>query len=1296
MMEVSIRGENQQFCKCEGSKMEINGLLETEDNAEFLPEENGNNTQNENYDVSYLKTRRNAIDFSPVHIASDKINVEMDDDCDFVNNNQMTSHSVNDVSSEDILPTDNSPSCTVCFTKPSNDVKNIDTLDNRRLSCCCSMSLSQPIKLLHQTRNRRYGYTDAVCDASTHVQQQNHPHGLFSSSVWVMSDFLSKLEANRTALYESVAFPNFTSSSRSITAKRLLSQLECCFAYMHGGRDLCDAPIICFPHYPTLREVSDEDFQDVILYLASVTSASAADVGFVLLIDRRKDKWSSLRGILIRLASFFPGFLRMVLVLKPLGFLQGTISDIGFRWQKEDFRMKVPVMMISNSEELSSCIHSNQLTEEFGGDYQYNHQTWIKNRVLMEDYTTHASAVCKSLELYGTQLAETELPNDVLSTEALIKSQQSFTATHKGQIDELRNEAVELKNNISLPSNSGETLDRFHEAESLQSVLSLVEEMDIALERFWSKHEERLNQCLQLRQFEQHYKEAQLALEVFSQYLDGQNDNVGTTISWVESLIKEHLSMQDKFKECERKCEGVASSGDLLIENSHYAVDCIAPKCEELRQVSSNLSLAMEKRKEQLKENLVALTHIQEVNSWCDKGMTLLAGQILEKTQTFEGAHKALSELESFFGTKNDRLSNMKELNSPDLDEVVQDANHRLNDVTHLFEKRRASLKKVTTRHGERPVQLVEPSKQNKPTAATRGRSTSNENKRNSFTSLSNSPAKGRKSTPPPSKFVHSSSNADHQSKLRHVMKELLETERAYVEELRSIVEGYGKPIDDDQFSELVPESLKGKKNVLLGNMESIYQFHGDIFLSDLEECKETPANVGGCFIKRKDNFNIYCEYCQNSARSDHLRSLIGEKHPFFIECQQRLGHPLPLSAYLLKPVQRITKYQLLLQQMLKFSSTHKKELQAAVQSMLDVLKLVNDSMHQTAIVGYQSELESLGRLLMQGPFSVQVEHKKTRVKNLTRSRFSKPLHRHLFLFEKEILFCKQQAGDTTLISDANSASGNGNQCSSANNKGQIYLFKHSLKMGAAGITETMKNDPCKFEIWYQGREEVYTIVAPSAAVKQDWVHEIKKVLALQPKSETTPPAPHRANEKHGAKAKRSQSLTRKTKPATAHPEKQANKTEKSNLKKSKSTLQRSASMGKGKDKIFKRKNTEISTKSMKKNMIVEESKVKSKSLPRTLDPPPCSTSDTEDTSDNSRTSSGCRFVVMKDRSEVTDESEAILHVGDIVEILEAGKEGWVKVRLDDSGFEGWAPTSYMASMSETSSFESVSSYLST
>jgi hypothetical protein len=67
------------------------------------------------------------------------------------------------------------------------------------------------------------------------------------------------------------------------------------------------------------------------------------------------------------------------------------------------------------------------------------------------------------------------------------------------------------------------------------------------------------------------------------------------------------------------------------------------------------------------------------------------------------------------------------------------------------------------------------------------------------------------------------------------------------------------------------------------------------------------------------------------------------------------LGHKLPLAAYLLKPVQRITKYQLLLKDLLKFSDTGTctKELQKALDCMLVVLKCVNDSMHQIAITGF-------------------------------------------------------------------------------------------------------------------------------------------------------------------------------------------------------------------------------------------------------------------------------------------------------------------------------------------------------
>ena len=43
---------------------------------------------------------------------------------------------------------------------------------------------------------------------------------------------------------------------------------------------------------------------------------------------------------------------------------------------------------------------------------------------------------------------------------------------------------------------------------------------------------------------------------------------------------------------------------------------------------------------------------------------------------------------------------------------------------------------------------------------------------------------------------------------------------------------------------------------------------------------------------------------------------------PFFQSCQNKLNHALPLSAYLLKPIQRLTKYQLLIEQLVKYNQS--------------------------------------------------------------------------------------------------------------------------------------------------------------------------------------------------------------------------------------------------------------------------------------------------------------------------------------------------------------------------------------
>ena len=57
----------------------------------------------------------------------------------------------------------------------------------------------------------------------------------------------------------------------------------------------------------------------------------------------------------------------------------------------------------------------------------------------------------------------------------------------------------------------------------------------------------------------------------------------------------------------------------------------------------------------------------------------------------------------------------------------------------------------------------------------------------------------------------------------------------------------------------------------------------------------------------------MYSEYCKSRSQSEALMNECTESSAFFKGLQLNLAHKLPLDSYLIKPVQRITKYQLLL-----------------------------------------------------------------------------------------------------------------------------------------------------------------------------------------------------------------------------------------------------------------------------------------------------------------------------------------------------------------------------------------------
>ncbi|XP_078785923.1 pleckstrin homology domain-containing family G member 3 isoform X4 [Oryzias latipes] len=242
-------------------------------------------------------------------------------------------------------------------------------------------------------------------------------------------------------------------------------------------------------------------------------------------------------------------------------------------------------------------------------------------------------------------------------------------------------------------------------------------------------------------------------------------------------------------------------------------------------------------------------------------------------------------------------------------------------------------------------------------------------------------------------------------SRLERVILEIVETEQAYVRDLKSIVEDYLGCIIDCGALGLKPEQVSS----LFCNIEDIYEFNSDL-LEDLERRPDAAA-IAECFVERNESFDIYTLYCMNYPNSVAVLKECMKNETlvrFFQERQTTLNHSLPLETYLLKPVQRILKYHLLLQELSKHFDKNDpgyEVVEDAIVTMTAVAWYINDMKRKQEHAVRLQEIESLlvnwtgpnlsgfGELVLEGSFKVQ------RVKK----------ERAFFLFDKMLLITKKR-----------------------------------------------------------------------------------------------------------------------------------------------------------------------------------------------------------------------------------------------------------------------------------------------
>lgn len=306
-----------------------------------------------------------------------------------------------------------------------------------------------------------------------------------------------------------------------------------------------------------------------------------------------------------------------------------------------------------------------------------------------------------------------------------------------------------------------------------------------------------------------------------------------------------------------------------------------------------------------------------------------------------------------------------------------------------------------------------------------------------------------------------------------YVLSELVETEKMYVEDLGHVVEGYMATMA----TQGVPENLRGRDRIVFGNIQQIYEWHRDYFLQELQRCLKDPDWLAQLFIKHERRLHMYVVYCQNKPKSEHVVSEFGDS--YFEELRQQLGHRLQLNDLLIKPVQRIMKYQLLLKDFLKYYSRAgmaTEELEQAVEVMCFVPKRCNDMMTLGRLRGFEGKLTAQGKLLGQDTFWVT----EPEAGGLLSARGRE---RRVFLFEQIVIF-----------SEALGGGGRGGTQPG-------YVYKNSIKVSCLGLEGNLQGDPCRFALTSRGPEggiQRYVLQTAEPAVSQAWIKQVAQILESQ------------------------------------------------------------------------------------------------------------------------------------------------------------------------------------------------------
>ncbi|XP_039645911.1 guanine nucleotide exchange factor VAV3 isoform X1 [Perca fluviatilis] len=294
-------------------------------------------------------------------------------------------------------------------------------------------------------------------------------------------------------------------------------------------------------------------------------------------------------------------------------------------------------------------------------------------------------------------------------------------------------------------------------------------------------------------------------------------------------------------------------------------------------------------------------------------------------------------------------------------------------------------------------------------------------------------------------------------------LTEIKQTEEKYTETLESIEKHFMMPLtmflsmaEMEKVFVNIPDLVKVHKCLLLEIQNSVQH--------------RSAQNVYQIFIAFKERLLIYGKYCSHVETAiASLDDICKDREDIRMkleECSKRANHgKFTLRDLLVVPMQRVLKYHLLLQELVKHTqdATEKSNLRTALDAMKDLAQYVNevkrDNETLREIDQYQKSIENLNQPLSnygrpKGDGEVRVASVDKRAKQ----------DRHIFLFDAAVIVCKRRGDNYEMkeVIDLHLFKITNNPTSDKENRKWSYGFYLTHNQGQSGFEFFFKTKELK------------------------------------------------------------------------------------------------------------------------------------------------------------------------------------------------------------------------------------------